>query len=221
MMSSESTLWYLKNFSFFECLSESEFEEFARLAQLQVLPRKGFVFYSDDDGEYVYFLKRGHVKLSRLLPDGKEAILDVVSPGEFFGQIESRQRGTETSEDVVEALDEALICVFRRTDFEKILDENPKLNREVLKQVGDRFLRFQERMIDIAFRDARSRVASFVLRYATEIGYLTHQEIAYLTSLSRQTVTVHLNEFRDAGLISFDRQGISVLDEDGLKHVSS
>jgi CRP/FNR family transcriptional regulator, cyclic AMP receptor protein len=208
--------WYLKNFSFFECLTDQEFEDLARMAQMHLLPRKAFVSVHEEDVRYVYFVKRGHLKIARLVDD-RELIVDVISPGEFFGEL----TGSATSDEMAEALDEATICVFRYDDFVQILDRNPKLNREILKQVGDRLLRFKERLVDIAFRDARSRVAGFIIRYAGELGYLTHQEIAYLTGLSRQTVTQIMNAFREEGLIDFDRTGIRVIGWKELHELSA
>ena len=184
-----------------------------RVTQVQVLPKKQFIDTRSIDLEFVYFLKQGHLKLTRMLADGKEVILDIVSPGEFFGELTHNEA---PSQEIAEALDDATVCVFLRSDFEQILKTNPAFNREILKQVGNKLVRFQERMINIAFSDAESRVASFVLRYAHELGYLSHQEIAYLTGLSRQTVTMQLNDFRERGLITFDRSGITVLDKQAL-----
>jgi CRP/FNR family transcriptional regulator len=215
-LGSNAKYWYLKNLSFFECLTDQEFDDLARMAQMHLLPRKAFVYGREDETHYVYFVKRGHLKIARMV-DGRELIVDVISPGEFFGEI----TGTSIVDEVAEALDEATVCVFRTDDFVRILDANPKLNREILKHVGDRLVRFKERLVDIAFRDARSRVAGFIVRYAEELGFLTHQEIAFLTGLSRQTVTQTLNAFREDGLITFDRSGIQVVQMDELREMSA
>ncbi len=76
-------------------------------------------------------------------------------------------------------------------------------------------------MSDLAFKDVTKRIISFLVRYAEDFGkikagavhipaFLSHQEIAFLTASSRQTVTSVLNDLRSKGLIEFTRKTLTV-----------
>ena len=102
-----------------------------------------------------------------------------------------------------------------------MLLHNPLLNLQLTKWVGFRLRRFEEKMSDLAFKDVTKRIISFLVRYADDFGkikegtvqissLLSHQEIAYLTAASRQTVTTVLNELREKGLIDFTRKTLTI-----------
>ena len=98
---------------------------------------------------------------------------------------------------------------------------NPKLNFEVTRTIGDRLMKVERRLESLVFKDARQRILDFIYNNAIEKGMkvgfgmklkhdLTHQDIANLTATSRQTVTIVLNELREAELINFDRKSILI-----------
>ena len=96
--------------------------------------------------------------------------------------------------------------------------------------MGQRVVYTQKRLESLLFKDAKTRVAEYVLEQADRNGrtlhdgsvvlrnYLTHQEIASYTGTSRQTVTTVLNQFRENELLDFDRKKITVKNLLGLKN---
>jgi CRP-like cAMP-binding protein len=167
----------------------------------------------------IYFLKEGHVKLSRLHEDGREIILDILGPGEIFGEISIVEQGG--TKEIAETLDDALVCSMSTQDFENMMMHNPLLNLQLTKWMGLRLRRFEEKISDLAFKDVTKRIISFLVRYADDFGkikgdtvhissFLSHQEIAYLTAASRQTVTTVLNELKGKGLIDFTRKSLTI-----------
>jgi len=216
----QSKFWYLKHFNIFEGMDDASMEQVNKMSSMSSVRSQQPLYFPDEPAQAIFFLKEGHVKISRLAEDGKEIILDVIGPGEIFGELTFSGSG-ETSGELAQALDDTVICTMKKEDFESLLKTKPELNFEITKRIGLRLRRFQERISEMVFKDVRKRIAAFLVRYAEEFGkikggvitikmHLSHQEIALLVGAARQTVTTTLNEFRSKGLIDFSRQGFVI-----------
>jgi CRP-like cAMP-binding protein len=229
-MAEQTKFWYLNHFNLFEGLDETAMMELNRISSMSEVKPHQPIYFPDEPSHSIFLLKKGHVKISRLNTDGKEVILEVVGPGEIFGELAFVEEGLQRSE-MAQALDDVVICAVKQEDFEKLMIKNPELNFNVTKRIGLRMKKFEERVTDLVFKDVRKRVASFLVGYAEEFGkvkqgivtikmHLSHQEIAFLTGSARQTVTTTLNELRSAGLIDFSREALSIKQFDKLKKIS-
>jgi CRP/FNR family transcriptional regulator len=229
-MAEQTKFWYLNHFNLFEGMDESAMMEVNRISSMSELKQHQPIYFPDEPSHSIFFLKKGHVKISRLNPDGKEIILEVIGPGEIFGELSLVEEGPQRSE-MAQALDDIVICAVKQEDFERLMMMNPALNFKVTKRIGLRLRKFEERVTDLVFKDVRKRVASFLVGYAEDFGkvklgivtikmYLSHQEIAFLTGSARQTVTTTLNELRSAGLIDFSREAFTIKQFDKLKRMS-
>ena len=229
-MADKSKFWYLKNFSIFDGMDDHLVKRVSSLTTMKSVESRSPIYFPDEPSRAIFFLKQGHVKISRMNPEGKEVILDVIGPGELFGELALSEEESPRSE-IAETLDEAVICAIKRDDFESLLRMNPDLNLQITKRVGLRLRKIEERVSDLVFKDVKKRIATFLVRYAEEFGKvkhnivsirtnLTHQEIAFLTGSSRQTVTSTLDEFRKQGLLDFSRVGFVIKDLEALQQLS-
>lgn len=221
-MPDQSKFWYLKHFNMFEGMDDATMERVNRMSSMATIRSHQPIYFPDEPSGSIFFLKEGHVKISRVNSDGNEVILDIIGPGEIFGEL-SPIEDQDSRSEMAQALDEVVICAVKREDFENLARMNPSLNFEVTKRIGLRLRKFEERITDLVFKDVKKRIASFLVRFAEELGkikggvitiktHLSHQEIAFLTGAARQTVTTTLNEFRSSGLIDFSREGITIKD---------
>lgn len=94
--------------------------------------------------------------------------------------------------------------------------------------MGERMIEMESRLESLVFKDSRSRIIDFLIKSVEKngqrIGYewvvrnfLTHQDIASLTSTSRQSVTMVLNDLRNENIIQFDRKRLLIRDLDKLR----
>ena len=229
-MAEQTKFWYLNRFNLFEGMDESSMKELNRISSMSEVKQHQPIYFPDEPSHSIFLLKKGHVKISRLSPEGKEVILEVIGPGEIFGELSLLEAGSQRSE-MAQALDDVVICAVKQENFEKLMMKNPELNFRVTKRIGLRMKKFEERVTDLVFKDVRKRLASFLVGYAEEFGkvkqgivtikmHLSHQEIAFLTGSARQTVTTTLNELRSAGLIDFSREAFTIKQFDKLKKMS-
>lgn len=168
-----------------------------------------------------YFLKEGKIKISRITDDGRTTALDLLGPGEIFG--EGALLGQDTHTNMAEAMEDAVVCSISKDMFEKMLEKNPMVNRSINKFIGFRMRKIQAHVEDLVFKNAQERIEAFLKRYAKTFGkqmvdgcrvrpFLAHHEIANLTATARQTVNGVLNDLVDEGKIEYTRRYFHVKD---------
>jgi CRP/FNR family cyclic AMP-dependent transcriptional regulator len=226
----QNKLWYLKHIRLFDGLSQTEMQEMERITRMQAVKKRQPLYLPGDPSSNVYLLKQGRVKLASTAVSGKEVTFEILEPGEIFGELEVLEGLPR--ETAAEALDDTLICVIRREDFDKYLEAHPNITVRLTKLIGLRLRRIQSRVEDLVFRDVPARLAHLLLELRKTDGVpdgtsirlrvkLTHQEIANLIGCSRETVSTTLGQFREQGLIRMEGRSIAILNPDHLTRLVS
>ena len=221
----KSKLWYLKQVKLFSDLNDAEMDEMDKMTRMEAFKKKQPIYLPGDPGDFVYLLKSGRVKISKIGDDGKELTLAILEPGEIFGEVEVLEEAPRDT--VAEVLDDAHICLIRREDFEAFLKSRPQCSFKLTKLIGFRMKQIENRIEDLVFRDAPARLAHLLLSLANSFGAeasdgraiktkVTHQELANLIGTTRETVSLTLGQFRQAGLIAMEKRRITILNEKGL-----
>ena len=205
-----------------QIFSGLESEEMTRIATHARSLRKTrgeFIYIAGDRADFVYILKRGRVKLSVLAETGKEIAIDIIQPGEIFGEFALVDESLRSN--MTQALDDVLMWVFSRHDFTKLLTTQPKLALSYIKLVGDRRRRMEKKLSDITSKAVSARICELLHELATSSaevetvasGYhvpLTHHDVASLIGAARQTTTTVLNDLERRGIIELGRGSIRV-----------
>ena len=224
----QSKIWYLENFSMFQILSPEEMQEMDSNTIMREVLEKQVVYLADDEAKYIFILKKGKIKISRLSEDGKEIILGLLGPGEVFGELSLIDPGRR--DEMAIATENALVCKISTAYFEQMMHHNQKLNFQVTKFIGLRLKKIQNRLGNIMFKTSEQRIRSFIREMACDFGRsisgekqqreiqlrLTHEEVGKLTATSRQTVTTVFNELEKNNIISYNRNRILVRDIEKL-----
>jgi CRP-like cAMP-binding protein len=228
--SATSKLWFLKHIRLFDGMSPSEMQEMEQITRMQEVKKRQPLYLPGDPSSNVYLLKQGRVKLANTGASGKEVTFEILEPGEIFGELEVLEGLPR--ETAAEALDDAMICVIRREDFDRYLEMHPSITVKLTKLIGLRLRRIQSRVEDLVFRDVPARLAHLLVELIKSGGVqeprgirlkakLTHQEMANLIGCSRETVSNTLGQFRDKGLIHIDGRTIVILNIDALSRLVS
>lgn len=186
------------------------------------------IIHDGDEGESVYVLLAGHVKISVTTADGHESVLCVLDPGELMGEFEAidTDGGTRTADNV--AIEQFDCRVLRSADFRAYLESHPRAAMLLLGVYIRRLRDSDRRRADVVAFDVTHRVARLLLeqvsrRHTCEDGNidvdlpLTQHELAGLAAASRESVVRALTELRTRGLIATARRRITVRDVDGLR----
>lgn len=218
-------LWFLKNIRLFDGISPSDMQEMEKITRMEEVKKRQPLYLTGDLSRNVYLLKRGRVKIANTAPSGKEVTFDILEPGEVFGELDAMEDAPRSTS--AEALDDVLICVIPRKEFDQYLAMHPNVTIKLTKLIGLRIKKIQSRVEDLVFRDVPARLAHLLSELGKTEGVadkqgirlkvkLTHQEMANLISCSRETVSTTMGQFRDNGLIHMDGRTITILNEKGL-----
>ncbi|MDT8440858.1 MAG: Crp/Fnr family transcriptional regulator [Desulfuromonadales bacterium] len=218
-------LWYIKNAALFSWLEEDELHRLASRSEMTVCHRNTRLFFAEEASDSIYLVKTGRIKLLRTNAEGREVILDILGPGEIFGEL--ALTGEQTRSHSAEAIDDAMVCIIRREDFEGLLRRHPEMALRVLKLVGMRRRELEMRLEDLVFQPLAGRLALALLWQAQRHGvteadgqiriHLTQTELANLIGASREAVAEQLKEMKQLGLLSTSYRNIRLTNLESMK----
>jgi len=182
----------------------------------QDFTRDSTIIPSEQVSPGLFLLQSGRAKVMRLNPQGKELLLQILEPGDCFGE-KSALDGTAQSDFVVAGTDVRLYLLPREKLLE-LLQKHPSLYPQVLKSIC-RWMDHLNGVIDsIGMASARERVAAFlkklVVEQESELITLPHKkhEVALMLGLRPETFSRALGEIENAGAIRLNHRQIQVVD---------
>lgn len=218
-------IWYIKNCRIFESLSETQLSRLEQRARVRRFPKHSPVYLPSDLAEGVFLLAEGRVKLCANTPDGKQAILAFIEPGELFGELSLL--GEKEREEHAEAVLASTIVLLPGDELERIMADSSTFTLGVTKLIGWRRKRIERRLKTLLFRSNRERVIHLLLELAEQYGQviaegvlltirLSHQDLASIIGATRETVTVLLGELQLEGVLKVARQRLVIKDLERL-----
>ena len=203
----------------FSGLNREELSHIAVRARGMRKARGEFIYMPGDHADHVYILRQGRVKLSVLSESGKEIAIDIIQPGEIFGEFALVDDAPRSN--MAQALDDMLMWVFSTREFTHLLTAQPKLALSYIRLVGDRRRRMEKKLSDITSKAVSARVCELLHELSTSAAEietaasdylvpLTHHDVASLIGAARQTTTTVLNDLERRGIIELGRGWIRV-----------
>lgn len=178
---------------------------------------------SNEDGEAqaLYIVVEGVVKIYKTSTEGKEQILSLMRPGDFFNEVPLLDNGPAPAN--AEALGPALLYGIQKSNLRIILRQYPHITGNLLSMLAKRIRYLISVVEDLSFRTVSSRVAKILMEYATlrnEAGaHLTQRDMAAIAGTAREVVSRSLKYLEDKGLIEMRRQQIVIKNVNGLKQL--
>lgn len=214
-------IWYLKTCSLFERLTDAEAERLNRRALVRRFRKKAVIYAPAEPGQTALVLASGRVKIHDLTPEGRETILAFIEQGELFGELAALDG--QPRREFAEAAEDSEVLAIPREDFLELLERRADLALSVTKLVGLRRQRIEARLRNILFLPSRPRLVRLLLElvetHGARAGFrytirfpLSHQDLASLIGVTRETVTLTLGQLQDEGLVSVERQRVIVRD---------
>lgn len=199
-----------RKFSLFAELDDRELASVAAVAKTRRYAKDDVVFHADESGDVFCLIREGEVKVTMISPEGKEIILSMLGPGDFFGEMALLD--DEPRSATVIATTPLEVVTIWRSDFLSILSENFSITKKVLAELSRRLRTASNRIESLATMDVYGRLARFFLDLAREggkgldNGYVavtrpTHQSIANMIGTSRETVSRLIHDLMKQGLL--------------------
>jgi CRP/FNR family cyclic AMP-dependent transcriptional regulator len=184
----------LKNIPIFSTLSDDDLSTLAAAAVRKTFFKNTILINEGDETDSLYVICSGKVKAVINDEHGKEVILSIFGPGEYFGEIAfidgERRSATIITREPTEVL------IISSGVFRNILSSNPDISLNLLVGAVKRIREANKQIESLALMDVYGRVARLLVHYARPKGdkmfieeKLTHQEIANMTGSSREMVS--------------------------------
>jgi CRP-like cAMP-binding protein len=197
----------LRAIPLFRTLEDRDLSEIAQLLIERKFPKAATIFEEGVSGEYMYLIQEGQVKVTKISDDGRQKILEILAPGDFFGEMALLDREPRSAS--IKTTSPCILLALSRRDFLRLFRRNPDLAMELIRVLSRRIRDADEQIRALLFERVESRTRRVLTRLARENpaqvpGYcvtapITHQELADMVGTSRETVTRILKELRDEG----------------------
>jgi CRP/FNR family transcriptional regulator, cyclic AMP receptor protein len=216
----------LSGVPFFSDLGDRELDLLSQLVVTKVYPPGNLIVLAQDEGDSLFVIVRGQVKVSILSEDGREVILSMLGSGDFFGEM-SLLDGKPRSATVISVEETEVVCL-RRGDFVRLLDRVPEIAVKLLAGLSARLRKADKKIESLALMDVAGRVASALLQIADEIGQKdprgtvvknrpTHQSLANMAGTTRETVSRVLKRLESQGAIKIDGRELIIVEANELR----
>jgi CRP/FNR family transcriptional regulator, cyclic AMP receptor protein len=190
------------------------------------MERGDVLFNEGDQGDKLYVIAEGKIKLGRTSPDGRENLLAILGPGEMFGELSLFDPGPRTA--TATAIAETQILGLSNEQLQQFLTGRPHVAGTLLAALARRLRRTNESLADLVFTDVPGRVAKALLDLSRRFGRpvesgimvahdLTQEELAQLVGASRETVNKALADFASRGWLRLEARAVLLLDVERLQ----
>lgn len=174
----------------------------------------------------LYYLRSGYVRMNTLLPDGKELTVNIFQPGSVFPII-----GALTDTPNTYSFQSITTSTINRADKQTVLhflSLHPEIRDGITKRIMRGTSGLLKRMEQMFFQSSHVRVSSSIIMLARRFGTakpdggvditipMTHQEIANLSAIARETASAAMEELKKRNLISYRYRYISIPNLDAL-----
>jgi CRP/FNR family transcriptional regulator, nitrogen oxide reductase regulator len=211
----------------FSGISSAVCGEIVSAAHEKVLSRRQTIFFQGDPEEQVILVTSGSVKTTQLGQDGTEVILRLNGPGDLIGATGLGSRCLHRS--TARALGASRALVWGATVFEALLGRFPILRHNVAHMLDDHLKELEERFREISTENVPMRLGHEIARLANRVGEringavkisLSCEELAQLTGTTLFTVSRHLSQWKEEGILSTGRRAVMVHDPQALAELS-
>jgi CRP-like cAMP-binding protein len=210
MAPTDQTLESLRKIPLFSGVGDDDLDEVAGHLIERRFPKGATIVEEGTPGDYMYVIREGRVKVTKLSEDGREKILQMLGEGAFFGEMALLDQAPRSA--TVKTLAPVRLLALSRTDFLSVLRRSPDLAMGVIQELTRRLRETDEQASSLSFQRVKERTRGLLRRSSLpgEGGRritqpLTHQQIADMIGTSRETVTRVVKELKQDGWL--EQQG--------------
>jgi len=204
-MKSPEAVETLRSIPLFSSVSDDDLEQVASHLIERRFPRNTTIVEEGLAGDYMYVIREGRVKVTKLSEDGREKILEFLDAGSFFGEMALLDRAPRIAS--VKTLKPVRLLALSRTDFLNLLRKSPDLALAVIQELCKRLRTVDDQASALSFQRVKDRTKGLLQRLARDphadggliTPALTHQQMADMIGTSRETVTRVVKELKQEG----------------------
>jgi CRP/FNR family cyclic AMP-dependent transcriptional regulator len=209
----------LKAVPFFTRLNDRELDVVRSVATEKTYPKNAVVLTEGEMGDSLYMIQSGKVKVFIGDEDGREIILKILGPGDFFGEMSMIDKQPRSAS--VTTIEASMFLVLAHAGFERCVEEAPRIGTMVMQILAQRVREADRKIGTLALMDVYGRVASTLLELSVYnngklmVGEkLSQQDLANMVGASREMVNRILKDLSERGFISIESKSITIINRE-------
>src|SRR3990172_8020200 len=219
----------LRSSTLYRNLSGEDQKRLAAVSLAKFYEKADTIFREGDAPDFLFTIVSGRVKVVKLIPSGKEIILEIFGPGDPVGAVVAYEgRPYPASAVAIETVECILV---RRNEFFAFFEGHPSFARGFLTGMAQRIVELTRRIPEVAGGRVETRLANLFLKLAERMGRaerggrfipmaLSRQELADLTGTTIETCIRVMSRWGKEGLVATERDGFVVRDTAALERLT-
>jgi CRP/FNR family transcriptional regulator, cyclic AMP receptor protein len=223
---SSGKLSVLRKHPYFADLEPEAFEQLFRYAKLTTYKRGATICSKGDPGNSLFAVLSGTVKISVSSPDGRNAILNLIGPGDIVGEIAVLDGQARTADAIANTNCE--LYVIDRRDFLPFVRSQPTLAMKCIEILCARLRSTSDQVERVILQDLPGRLAATLLGLIEKRNLdpegrtiaVTQQEISEMVGMTRESINKQLRAWAARNWVRLEHGAIVVLDAEALRELS-
>ena len=190
--------------------------------KVHLIRKRQDIYQEGDEPTRLYFVQSGRVKTVKITGGGKELIVGLHGPGEFFGYLPLLQNTLHGDSAI--AVDESELLYIPKNDFTELLLRNPEVGQQFVRLLAGQVSEQAELLLAMAYSSIRRRVADTLVQLHEQAGaaadagiQLTRDDMAAMVGTAPESLSRTLNEFKHDGYVELTPNTIRVLEPEKLR----
>ena len=215
----------LREVPIFTGLSDEDLDVIMHMTVRRTYPKNTMIVIEEDQGDMLYIIESGSVKITRLDDEGREVILAILGSAEFFGEM-ALLDGQGRSANVM-AIEDTVLFTLHRRDFLDVLGRFSTISIQLLREMTSRLRKSDQQIKSLSLSDAEHRIGIAIHRFAEDMGIFKmgqvvinrlpyQQDIANMSGTSRETVSRMLKNLEQKGLVVREGRRLIIHDYAGF-----
>lgn len=196
----------LKRVPLFEVLSDAELDQLSSVVVKRAFPKNRSIVTEGEATQWLYILLSGHAKVQVCDEEGREVILAILEPGEFFGEMGLIDEAPRSASVIT--IEPCEFLAIAKEDFKRCMRENFEMSLLIMRGLVRRLREADKKIETLALLDVYGRVARALLEMSDDVDgkrvikkMLPRQEVAKMIGASREMVSRVMKEFEVSGMV--------------------
>jgi CRP/FNR family transcriptional regulator len=218
----------LKSSPLYRSLAREDLERLATVSLARRYEKGESIFAEGDPSDHLFTIASGRVKIVKLLPAGKEVILEIFGAGDPLGAVVAYEGRPYPASAV--AMEDTVCIQVRRAPFFALLENHPSLLRGYLVGMANRLVELTRRIAEVTSARVETRFARLFVKLSERMGQpveggrfipmpLSRQELADLTGTTLETAIRVMSRWAKTGVVETSREGFLVKDGEALERI--
>lgn len=211
----------------FKGMKDEDIQQLRKVTRSRSFQKGDYIFREGERSETLFVVKEGLIKLTKTSAEGKEQILRILFPGDFFGLFSLLR--DEKHYMNAESAQQTIICSIEKRDFLKSMESNSEMSFRFLLAMNDRLYEADESVGNLSLMEVEQRLAKALILFHNKMKTdkeiftlpITKKDLASFIGTTPESVSRKLLAFMSQKLIHMEGQRqIQILELDQLKSIS-